>query len=141
MIDLATLNTVAACNAGAEIELSHPVTGEKLGIYINVLGKDSEVFKSHVRLTINARLRKAATEKKRAREPEVLTVEENEREGIALLADCTVGWRTGEVAEILFEGQALSCTTANAVRIYSALPWIREQVDTAIGDLENFLKA
>lgn len=140
LLDLSTLNTVAACNQGAEIELRHPTSNAPLGIFVTVLGKDSDVFKSYVRQATNARLRKAAAEKRRARETEVLTVEENEQQGVELLATCTVSWRTANEPSILFNAELLACTHANAVRLYGQLPWIREQIDTAIGDLENFLK-
>ena len=42
---------------------------------------------------------------------------------------------------LLFRGQELPFSSANALLVYNALPWIKRQVDEGIGDLANFLKA
>lgn len=140
-LDLASLDTVAACDAGAEIELLHPTTQAPLGIFILVLGRDSQVFKNYTRQTINARLRKEALNKRRGRESEVTTVELAEEDNIAALVACTRAWRTGEDPVITFRGSDLPFSPENAALIYNALPWLKRQVDEGIGDLENFLKA
>lgn len=139
-LDLASLDTVAACNDGAEIELLHPTTRAPLGIYIRVYGKDSDAFRKHLRQSVNARLRKTALERKRGA-PDIPTVEAGEEEAIAALAACTINWRTNDQHFIVFAGEQLLCSSANAVKIYSRLPWIKEQIDEAIADLENFLGA
>lgn len=139
-LDLASLDTVAACDAGAEIELLHPTTDAPLGIFISVLGRDSRVFKDYTRQSINTRLRKEAVNRKRGRDPEVATVEAAEEDSTAALVACTQGWRTGDVKTLLFKGQALPFSPPNALLVYNALPWIKRQVDEGIGDLANFLK-
>lgn len=140
-LDLASLDTVAACDAGAEIELRHPTTDEPLDIFISVLGRDSQVFKDYTRQSINARLRKEAMNRKRGRDPEVTTVEAAEEDSTAALVACSIGWRTGDVKTLLFRGQELPFNSTNALLVYNALPWIKRQVDEGIGDLANFLKA
>lgn len=139
-LDLASLDTVAACDAGAEIELLHPTTDAPLGIFISVLGRDSRVFKDYTRQSINTRLRKEAVNRKRGRDPEVATVEAAEEDSTAALVACTQGWRTGDVKTLLFKGQDLPYSPPNALLVYNALPWIKRQVDEGIGDLANFLK-
>lgn len=139
-LDLASLDTVAACDAGAEIELQHPTTGAPLDIWVSVLGRDSQVFKAYTRLSINARLRKEAANRRRGREAEVATVELAEEDSTGALVACTRGWRTGNNPVITFKGEDLPFSPGNAALIYNALPWIKRQVDDAIGDLENFLK-
>lgn len=139
-LDLASLDTVAACDAGAEIELLHPTTDAPLGIFISVLGRDSRVFKDYTRQSINTRLRKEAVNRKRGRDPEVATVEAAEEDSTAALVACTQGWRTGDVKTLLFKGQDLPFSPPNALLVYNALPWIKRQVDEGIGDLANFLK-
>lgn len=139
-LDLASLDTVAACDAGAEIELRHPTTDTPLDIWISVLGRDSQVFKDYTRQSINARLRKEAMNRKRGRDPEVATVEAAEEDSTAALVACSQGWRTGKVQTLLFRGQELPFSSANALLVYTALPWIKRQVDEGIGDLANFLK-
>ena len=139
-LDLASLDTVAACDAGAEIELLHPTTDAPLGIFISVLGRESRVFKDYTRQSINTRLRKEAVNRKRGRDPEVATVEAAEEDSTAALVACTQGWRTGDVKTLLFKGQDLPFSPPNALLVYNALPWIKRQVDEGIGDLANFLK-
>lgn len=139
-LDLASLDTVAACDAGAEIELQHPTTNAPLDIWISVLGRDSQVFKAYTRQSINARLRKEAANRRRGRDVEVATVELAEEDSTGALVACTLGWRTGKNPVITFKGEDLPFSPVNAAMIYNALPWIKRQVDDAIGDLENFLK-
>ena len=139
LFDLSSLDTVAACSEGAEIQLLHPVSRVPLDIFIRVFGKDSLVFKAHLRQSVNARLRKTALDRKRGI-PDVPTVEAGEEDTIAALVACTTAWRTGEEPVINFAGENLSCTPASAAFIYSQLPWVREQIDEAVADLENFLK-
>jgi hypothetical protein len=142
-MDIGKLDTVSACNAGAEIELMHPVTQKRLGIFVNVLGKDSDVCREHFRVTVNDNLRKAAMAKKRGKDEEVQTYEKSLERGIDLLVACTLGWRTvddgQETPTITMNGEAMAYTKANAKRLYEAMPWIKTQVDEAIVDLENFI--
>lgn len=134
--DLATLDTTAACDKGAEIELLHPVTQEPLGVFVTVLGKDSTVFKEYLRETINDKLRREAMAKKRGRDPEVPTYESAEDETVKLLTLCTRGWRNMVVA-----GKELEYNVANAQKLYTDYAWIRKQVDDGITNLENFMTA
>lgn len=146
-MDIGKLDTIAACNAGAEIELLHPSTQEPLGIFITVLGKDSDVCREHFRNTVNENIRRAAMAKKRGKDEELTTYEKQQERGVELLVSCTLGWRTVEKIDgtetekpvITLKGEDLQYTKANAKRLYEVMPWIKEQVDTAIMDLENFM--
>ena len=140
-LDLASLDTVAACDKGAEIELRHPVSNAPLGIFVSILGRDSTVFKNHIHQSVNARIRREAMARKRGRDVEILTVEENEQEGIQALILCTTGWRTGEEKHITFNGAKLAFNPENAKTIYTALTWLKKQVDEGVADLENFMKS
>lgn len=135
-IDLASLDLTAAADKGFELELLHPVTKAPLGVFVGLVGKDSTVFREHVRRTANDRLRKQAMQQRRGKDVDVPTVEKIEAEAIELLAACTTGWRNLE-----YRGVSLPFSAVNARVIYTDLPWIREQVDEAIGDLENFTQS
>jgi len=141
-IDLASFDTATPCDAGAEIELLHPVSGTPIGIFITVLGRYSKVFIDHTRRNSNEYLRKAQMLKKRGKEEETPTVEKFEEKSIDLLVACTVGWRTGDKKVITFEGKDYEFSPANAAMLYSSpkLAWIRTQVDEGIADLGNFMK-
>jgi hypothetical protein len=133
-IDLSSLDIIAAADKGFELELLHPATKAPLGVFVSLVGKDSTVFREHIRRNGNDRLRKQALQQRRGKDVDVPTYEKIEAEAIELLAVCTTGWRNVE-----YRGVTLPFSQVNAAVIYRDLPWIREQVDEAIGDIENFM--
>lgn len=137
-IDLASISAKEACNKGYELELRHPVSLARLGVFISVVGSESDTFQGHVRRKANERLRKQFADQRKGRGEEAPTVEEVEANAIELLAACTTGWRTGDKPTITLAGEDLPFCEANARQLY-AEKWIREQVDEAIGDLGNFM--
>ena len=150
MIDLADMDTGAASDKGAEIELRHPTTNAKVGMFITILGKDSEIFREHTRHRANERLRREAMAERTGRPLDPPTAEEIEEKAVELLVLCTTGWRQetkeagGEVkseASLFYKGENLPFNVANAKRLYNEQLWIKRQVDVGIGDLENFIKA
>lgn len=157
ILDLDALNTTNASNAGAEIQLLHPVTSAPTGIFITLLGKDSDVFRDHMKERVNQRVRKEAFAARRNKQLDPMTAEQTEQDAIELLALCTLGWRSTtpekkdahgntiapatEQPIIRHKGEDLAFNANNAMRIYRELIWVRRQVDEAIGDLENFMKA
>jgi len=145
MVDLSSLNTSKASDKGAEIEILHPTTNKPLGIFITVLGKDSQVFREHMRDSVNASMRKQALAQRRGKVLDPVLAEQVEREAIELLALCTKSWREseegGDKPTLTFEGSELECNPKNAITIYTELLFIRRQIDDAVGDLENFIKS
>jgi hypothetical protein len=133
--DLTSLNTTEACNAGADVKIRHPVTNVPLGMTIRVLGRDSDTFKEYTRDTLNTRLRREAMAQKRGKDADLRTVEVIEQENMDLLVVCTVGWQG-----VVLAGKELPFEEANVRRVYKEYPWIYDQVNEAIGSLENFLK-
>lgn len=129
-MDLSALKISAA---GAEMPVLHPVTGDALtndkgdAMTITLVGTDSVEFKSIVR----DRLRKQPASKAKQ-----VDLEEAEQRGIELLAKITQGW-----SGIQFEGKPLAFSYENAVKLYSELPWLKEQVDKFVADRSNFIKS
>lgn len=125
------LNTLGVAAAGFELQLTHPRTGAPLEIFITVLGADSAAYKE--RLLEHQRRAMADFQKTRkfARTPEQL-----DADAIELLAAATQAWRN-----VVVDGKPLTCSEAAARTLYAdpRFPWIREQVDAAIGDRANFL--
>lgn len=132
MVDLSTLDTVAGANNGFDVVIYHPGTLANLGITISVLGKDSDEFQKVSRKHQKKRLDRLS--KGGFRGMAGLSAEESERDGLELLAACTMGW-TG----VVLDGKDVPFSTENAIDIYTRFPWIREQVDIAMGDRSNFL--
>ena len=133
VIDLATIDTVKGSNEGFDVRIYHPGTNEDLDITISVLGKDSDAFQKISRAQNKKRLAKM---QKGGFRTTAAPLEEIESDGIDLLASCTTGW-----AGINVNGKEIEFSKDNALMIYEGYPWIREQVDTAIGDRANFIKA
>ena len=119
VIDLSELDTIVASGRGFELELRHPTSEKPLGQFITILGKDSEQFRAA----------------KRNRVAEPLTMEESEERSVMQLVAATTGFRN-----ILYKGEKLEFSVANARRLYMEQLWIRRQVDKGIADLENFIK-
>jgi len=127
--DLSQLNTRVACEEGADLEVLHPVTKEKLGCVIRLIGADADSYRDAMNRRVDARV--AALQRGKT-----ATAEDNEREQIALLVAATRNW-TG----IVENGEALKFSEAEAKRIYTQYPWLAEQVNAFITDRANFLRA
>lgn len=132
-LDLSELDTAKAANAGFDVDLYHPATNADLGIKIRVLGKDSDEF----RRVSNSQNKRRMDRMQRGgfRNP-TPSPEELEQNGIELLAACTLGW-----AGVVLDKKPLPFTKDNAKMLYNRFPWIKEQVDAAIGDRANFIQA
>lgn len=137
VFDLDSLNLSTACEKGFELELLNPITKEPLGVFIDIIGNESEVLKKHVRETTNARLRQNAMLAKSGKEADVETVEKIDARAIDYLVAATTGWRN-----VVYKGKALEFSKENAKMLYSApgMQWIKSQVDVAVGKLENFIQ-
>ena len=125
-LDLSTLDTSAKAETGFSVDITHPVTGEPLGISVTLAGKDSQTY----RKAQAAQYRKAIGRGKRE-----VTPEEVRGSASRLLATCTLAW-TG----VTLDNEVLSCSAENAATIYQRFPWFYEQVDEAIHDRANCLR-
>ena len=142
-MDLATLEPAE----GATIPLRHPVSNEPLmhdtgkkdaqgnpvlePITVDIVGVDSPRFQARQRMLTNKRLATAGNRKSK------LTAEDLEEEGIVTVAACITGWS----ANIELDGKPLEFSRSNAKLLITRLRWIGEQIDLAIADRANFLKA
>ena len=132
-IDLSTIDTVKGSNEGFNVQIYHPGTNEDLDITITVLGKDSDAFQRISRAQNKKRMAKM---QKGGFRNTTVPIEEIEQDGINLLAACTTGWTS-----IVIEGKEIEFSTDNAIQLYQQYPWIKEQVDIAIGDRANFISS
>lgn len=131
-IDLSSIDTVKGSNDGFNVQIYHPGTNEDLGITIRVLGKDSDKF---ITVSRGQNKKRMAKMTKGGFRTTAIPVEEIEQDSLMLLAACTVGW-----VGVVVDGKALDFNEDNAVMVYERFPWIREQVDAAMGDRANFIK-
>ena len=133
VIDLTAIDTVKGSNEGFDVKIYHPGTMVDLGIIINVLGKDSDEFQEVLRTQSKKRLSKITKGGFRVQNMTPLP-EEIEADGLELLIKCTKSW-----SGVVIEGKDVEFSYDNVLRIYERFPWIKEQVDTAIGDRANFI--
>jgi hypothetical protein len=135
-MDLAKLDTVQAANEGFEVRLYNPHTNEDLDIFITVLGRDSDAYRS----LFNKHQRRRVERMTKGGRVGSVSPEAFEQDAIELLAVCTKSWRTGDKPVLLINGEEMQCSRDNAVHVYKKYPWIKEQVDDAVSDRANFLK-
>ena len=149
-IDLSTLDTVKGSNEGFDVKIYNPATNEDLGITITVLGKDSDLFLKTTRAQSKRRMEKL---QKGSFRNASLSPEEHEIDSINLLAEVTTGWKTlavkdkkGDVVKeekdtLTISEKEVEFSKENAVNVYKCFPWIREQIDSAVGDRANFISS
>ncbi len=120
--DLGLFDTKAKAEQGVELEIQHPKQGPT-GIFIQVMGRDSEKVKAHIK---RMNLRRNAGR----------TVNNNEeREGAEFLASITLGWRG-----ITKDGAPYEFNYDNAVDLYMNYDLVSTQVAAFVFDQVNFLK-
>jgi hypothetical protein len=109
-----------------------------MGITIVVCGTDSETYKKIQRKQLNRRMERSARNRNRQLQ---LTAEELEAENLDVLVACTKSWSENGSPTIEFNrGELLPCTPENVRRLYEEYPWMKDQIDQAIGDRANFLQ-
>lgn len=136
-MDLATLEPT---DDSVPFQLRHPTTNSPLfaqtddgkddpskPITINIIGKDSDVFRSRLRAITNRRLNAGKKLK--------ITAEEIEQEGVDTIAACITGWQN-----VMLDKAPFPYSASNAAQLLRRLPWLQEQLDEAIGDRANFMK-
>jgi len=107
------------------LTVRHPQTGADTDITIEVYGADTVAYKKAV-----------GTISKRNRKRKDISIEEIESAGLELLSSVTAGWKNIEE-----KGKKVPFNVENAKRIYREIPWLRKQVDSFIGDEQNFLQS
>lgn len=152
-MDILTLDTEVACNESIGLELLSPVDAQGTGIFIYLVGKDSEACQNHTREQIDDTLRKAHRAKQRGKDMELQTSAKLKERELNFLVACTTGWCQFQTEDktltkpygdkkdtISYGDEELAFTPANVKKLYKRLPWITTQVDEAIGDLSLFMR-
>ena len=135
--NLADLN-VAKADVGVPMAVLNHKTSEPLvfedeqgslqPVTITLLGAESGVVRAERRVQVNRRFRRGLAQASK------ITAEETEAEALTLLVKQTVAWQGVALGDDLLE-----CTEANVRRVYTEFPWIRQQVDTFVNDISNYL--
>jgi hypothetical protein len=117
-MDLASL--VAGKNT---VDITHPKTGEPIGLKVTLRSSDApevkEVARKHLNDTLMLRGKTPSAEKVEARALDLMVASVESWE-----------WAPG----VTWGNEALECTPANVRRVLKDAPWIKRQLDVALGD-------
>ncbi len=133
LLDLSDLDAVAAGDTPFEIEYMR-ADGSGSGVFLLVLGGQSEKVQAEVNRMVNERRKKQAAATALAKGPDradFTPIEDDIAFGHRLTAVRLVGWR----------GIKQEWSAENAFRLISRNSEIAEQVTTASNNLANFMRA
>lgn len=118
---------------GVEIEILHPKTNAKLGMFVTVASYQSERVKALQRTMTNALIREQKRNPKK-----VGTVEELEKKTMDIVSTAVLSWRGFEDG-----GKEIECSPENVLAVLENpdLWFIGEQIDKAADDQGAFIKA
>lgn len=130
-ISISDLDLSSASDTGHEFEVISPKTGKGLGVFITVLGDQSEKVAGFTRKRQNEKRREAALAIRRGRpSDDVDTVEDDESFVVEACIVRVVAWR----------GLAEDFNEANARLLFTTNREIRRQVLEESANLANFMK-
>jgi hypothetical protein len=150
LFDIAELGTIDNAEVPVTFEVQHPKTKVGAGVFITLVGRDSDAYRALNRKMLNKRfgeMRKSKTLN--------MTAEQNEEENIRLLAATIRGWasavhvkkgdkwaRTEETKPVFYAPQKgeMDCNLDNVKWVLANIPEIREQVEDFLQDRTNFLQ-
>jgi hypothetical protein len=116
----------AAQEAGIDVSITHPKTGEPLGIVIKVVGPDSKKQAKARTAVLNDRVEKKIRK---------ITADRLTEEATNMVANSILSWSGVEI-----DGAAVQFSVENAVMVFTRWPFIREQVQSVSDDRANFIK-
>lgn len=129
MTDLAQFADLAkAQDDGIDVVILHPKTGESLGITVKVAGPDSDRQKKARNAINNERLRMSRNKR--------LTAAELEADALKITAASIISWDG-----VIENGEDVVLNAESATAILAKYPFIREQLDSAVGDRAGFIKS
>lgn len=129
-VDLTQLKKVIEdAGEGQPCHIMHPVTDEPTGIVITVVGRESKQFRTAYKKVQTKRIKNARGGAQK------LTADLMEDDACEVLSACSLNW-----SGVVENGQVIEFSHENAKRLYMDYPFIRDQVDTFVGNLENFTK-
>jgi hypothetical protein len=145
-VALKSLNTKQKADEGIDIEIFHPATGDSLGIFIHMLGSDSQAYLDAER-QIN---RQQIEQSKRTRDFTMgMNYDQQQSSLVKKMTACFISWKEKKEDGTFKEtievepGVELEATPDNFQKIIKdrGFFWIRQQVQTGMDNVTNFLSA
>lgn len=149
--DFSIFDAATACDTPHEFELTAPFdfpqrgisAGDPIGVFLSVIGAESDAFQQYLRAEANALRKKAFADQRKGKGDGPVMVEEEEEVGLRALAMCVKGWRTvidGKSEPVITdEGKRLECTPENVIHWLRKYRPFRVQINDATADLANFV--
>ena len=132
------LSDVGTTKDTAEVVLYHPRTGDEIPgpnnkpLSVTVHGPYSPKYKAFVRKQQQSRLQSVS---KQHRNTLTITADEIEQGALDLIIACIESWN------LSFEGDAvLPLNEENIREVFRQHPWVRDQLDAAMGNAADFLE-
>ena len=139
--DFDALDLAAAAETPFEFEMNHPDTGAGLGVFVSVIGAESETFQQYLRAEANALRLKAYRQRGKPDVPP--TIEEEEETGLRALSACVKAWRTvidGKSEPAIFiAGKRMEFGADNVLLWLRKFRWVRGQINEETASLANFV--
>lgn len=111
------------------VDIVHPATSEPIGLKITLLPESDSRVQDARRKWINERLHTRNAK---------FTAEKVEERTLSLIVAAVSGWDWS--GEANFNGEQLTFSEPNLRKVLKALPWIREQIDSELGDNAAFFR-
>lgn len=118
------LSTLIAMET-TKVELLHPATKKPLGMVVTLAGPAADTYQTAKLRLVQENMGEANAEK-------------ISRKMVELLAACVVSWEG-----FVENGMPLVCDRETALRLLTTpgLYWLRDQLESALGDVARFIKA
>lgn len=110
------------------IDILHPATKEPIGLRIDLRPESHPAVRDAVRKITNDRLNLRGK----------LSAERMEANRLEVLIASIDGWSWE--GDTTFEGEKLAFAEPNVRKVLKKLPWIRDQVDIALAETEEFFR-
>ena len=122
-------------------EITHPTTGEPIGVAVTVVQLESDQTKTDRRRLMDRRAKAEARNKH-------LKAAEIEDSAADILYSCMVSWDWRAVEDSkgrmqdapTFEGKVPDFNRANVKKVFAQLPWFQSQVDQMVEEARDFFK-
>lgn len=134
--DLNTTSLAHSSEQGYTFEPVFPGTGQGIGATITVRGPHSAAVRELMRRNLAESQARELQAKKRGKDAEPLTLAFMEARVTEMACTFAMGWSGFEI-----EGQPVPFSAEAARNLFTAQPWIREQVIEEAQDLGNFISA
>jgi hypothetical protein len=114
----------------APVVITHPASGAPIGLTVNIRHTSDPKVQAVRRKHTDDLLKQGRNK---------LTAEKADELGLQVLVAAIVSFEWAEEAS--FNGEQPQATEANVRKLFKAAPWIKDQVNDALGDESAFFRA